>query len=363
MKRFRQVLILAGMVLLLALPGISTAQEDTFVGEQDVPPRPVKRVNPTYPLNMSRAGVEARVVVDFVVDSKGNVVNAHVFSSNNPWFERPAINAISKWHFEPGLKEGRPVNARMRIPITFSLTEGGRNVSGWKITKGKGHESLPPAFQWETAPKPVDSTFPIYPFDALVAGTKGKTLVQFIVGKDGSVIDSKVIETSAPEFGEAVQAMIETWKFDPALKADGSHCFAVLSIGHEFSLTDTSDVPVSQPAREILRLLKKHSKEIKELNELDSMPTPERRTPPVYPTALRNKGMAGEAMIEFFIDKVGDAQLPHSVSATSPEFGYAATQAVATWRFSPPTVKGKPVIARARIPVSFATRDASADQP
>jgi hypothetical protein len=34
--------------------------------------------------------------------------------------------------------------------------------------------------------------------------------------------------------------------------------------------------------------------------------------------------------------------LPRIVSASAPEFGYAAAQAVATWRFTRPERKGKP---------------------
>jgi len=45
------------------------------------------------------------------------------------------------------------------------------------------------------------------------------------------------------------------------------------------------------------------------------------------------------------------------VSATAPEFGYAAAQAVATWRYEPPLLDGKPVIARVQIPVSFTVHD------
>ena len=47
----------------------------------------------------------------------------------------------------------------------------------------------------------------------------------------------------------------------------------------------------------------------------------------------------GDATVEFFVDKNGDVQLPQIISCTMPEFGYAAVQAVATWRFAPPPVE------------------------
>jgi TonB family protein len=98
-----------------------------------------------------------------------------------------------------------------------------------------------------------------------------------------------------------------------------------------------------------------HRKEprIHPLKKLDVMPKALSRRPPVYPSTLREAGRPGEALIEFYIDEKGDAQLPRIVSASAPEFGYAAAQAVATWRFEPPMKNGKPVIARAQIPVAF----------
>ena len=93
------------------------------------------------------------------------------------------------------------------------------------------------------------------------------------------------------------------------------------------------------------------------MEKLDAVPQALSRRPPVYPSALADVGQPGEAMIEFYIDKNGDAQLPRIVSASAPEFGYAAAQAVATWRFEPPMQDGKAVIARAQIPVNFTVHD------
>lgn len=46
-------------------------------------------------------------------------------------------------------------------------------------------------------------------------------------------------------------------------------------------------------------------------------------------------------------------QMPHIIEATAPEFGYAACQSVATWRFESPLIKGEPAVVRLQVPVSF----------
>jgi TonB family protein len=110
---------------------------------------------------------------------------------------------------------------------------------------------------------------------------------------------------------------------------------------------------VPDEARRILSALKKNPDTIIGANDLDQPLKPLSRRPPAYPTKFLSTGKTGEALIEFFVDRRGDAQLPHIISSTEPEFGYAAAQAVATWRFEAPLKSGKPATVRVRIPVEF----------
>ena len=43
--------------------------------------------------------------------------------STHPAFETSAIEAVSKWTFRPGQKDGRNVPTRMQVPIVFSLND------------------------------------------------------------------------------------------------------------------------------------------------------------------------------------------------------------------------------------------------
>ena len=69
---------------------------------------------------MKQAGAGGEVVVDFVVDASGKVHNAFVASSSQREFEAPAIEAVSKWEFDPGQMRGRAVNTHMQVPIVFN---------------------------------------------------------------------------------------------------------------------------------------------------------------------------------------------------------------------------------------------------
>jgi protein TonB len=94
--------------------------ENAFnLSEIDQKPRPTLRNPPTYPAEMRGKKTEGLVSVIFVVDPSGKVSNAKVEKSSHPAFERPALEAVRQWRFEPGLKGGERVSCRMRAPIRF----------------------------------------------------------------------------------------------------------------------------------------------------------------------------------------------------------------------------------------------------
>lgn len=86
-------------------------------------PVPRFQARPQYPFEMRRAGIAGEVVVDFIVDTSGDVQNAYAIRSSQREFEASAIQAVSKWKFKPGRKGGRDVPTHMQVPIVFTLNE------------------------------------------------------------------------------------------------------------------------------------------------------------------------------------------------------------------------------------------------
>ncbi len=81
------------------------------------------QARPQYPFEMRRAGIAGEVVVDFIVDTNGDVQNAYALRSSQREFEAAAVQAVSKWKFKPGRKGGRDVPTHMQVPIVFTLNE------------------------------------------------------------------------------------------------------------------------------------------------------------------------------------------------------------------------------------------------
>ena len=75
-----------------------------------------------YPSVVCTGGVEWRIVVRFVVDCKGNIVNPLVVRSVDPLLDREAIRLVKsmpKWI--PGRQNGKPVCVIYNVPIRFKL--------------------------------------------------------------------------------------------------------------------------------------------------------------------------------------------------------------------------------------------------
>lgn len=76
----------------------------------------------TYPEIAKKAGVEGRVIVQFVVDETGRVIEPVVVRGVGAGCDEEAVRAVSEAHFTPGKQRGKPVRVKMSLPITFKLS-------------------------------------------------------------------------------------------------------------------------------------------------------------------------------------------------------------------------------------------------
>lgn len=74
---------------------------------------------------------------------------------------------------------------------------------------------------------------------------------------------------------------------------------------------------------------------------------------PVHPPEMQKKFRNGQAVIECVITDTGAVQDVKVVSASEPEFGQAAADAVQQWEFRPGEKAGQPVVVRLQIPFDF----------
>ena len=78
--------------------------------------------NIKYPTIAQENGVQGRVIVQFVVNKDGTIVDPVVVRSVDPYLDKEAlrvIKAMPKW--KPGKQRGKAVRVKYTVPVTFRL--------------------------------------------------------------------------------------------------------------------------------------------------------------------------------------------------------------------------------------------------
>lgn len=107
-------------------PRMAEGEEEVFIVVETMP-EPVggmraiyERV--TYPELAKNAGIEGRVVVQFIVDENGDVIDPRVIRGIGGGCDEAAIEAVRGVKFTPGVQRGRNVAVQFQLPIVFRLS-------------------------------------------------------------------------------------------------------------------------------------------------------------------------------------------------------------------------------------------------
>jgi protein TonB len=83
---------------------------------------PLVRVEPQYPPQAAKRGLEGWVQLRFTITSAGTVADVAVVKSSNPVFERSAMEAVRKWKYEPQMQSGTAVaTAGVDVVLRFKM--------------------------------------------------------------------------------------------------------------------------------------------------------------------------------------------------------------------------------------------------
>lgn len=95
------------------------SQDPFSASEVNQEPRPIFQSAPNYPAEMRGKKVSGVVTLLLVVDASGKVGQVRAETCSNPAFEKPAIDAVRQWKFEPGVKGGQRVACKVRVSFKF----------------------------------------------------------------------------------------------------------------------------------------------------------------------------------------------------------------------------------------------------
>ena len=101
-------------------PAPRPVQKVMRVGSGVKPPRQTYSADPLYPPLARDTHIWGTVVVDAVIDERGNVVQARVVSGH-PLLMDAALKAVLLWKYEPTTLNGQPVSVELQVQVHFKL--------------------------------------------------------------------------------------------------------------------------------------------------------------------------------------------------------------------------------------------------
>lgn len=116
----RLTVVLTAACLLLLLAACQSARIYK-VAQLQTPPKVVSKVEPEYTDDARTAKIQGPVVLSLMIDPQGRAKNIQVTKSLDKGLDQQAIAAIEKWHFAPGIKDGKAVRVAATIEVNFRL--------------------------------------------------------------------------------------------------------------------------------------------------------------------------------------------------------------------------------------------------
>ena len=205
--------------------------------------------NIKYPEAAEKNGIQGRVICTFVVKDDGSVTNVQILRSVNNLLDNEAvrvIQAMPKW--VPGKQNGEPVFVKYTLPITFKLDTPKSQPHMVKVVDTVVPDTTPvsttkvfdvveqmPQFGSYTYKKfipdpqnPQKGTYVTktesgtagllaflnrnvkYPVKAEENGIQGRVLCSFVVERDGSITEVKVIRSVDPSLDKEAVRVIQS---------------------------------------------------------------------------------------------------------------------------------------------------------
>lgn len=80
--------------------------------------------NIVYPAQAVTEKIEGRVLLQFVVSKRGRIKDVEVVKSAHPLLDAEAVRVLERMpRWVPGQKDGKPVNVKFSLPVTFKLNK------------------------------------------------------------------------------------------------------------------------------------------------------------------------------------------------------------------------------------------------
>lgn len=343
-------------------------------GAKIIPPKLIKKVEPIYPAEAKKAGIEGVVILEATTDLYGRIAGVKVLRSI-PALDQAAMDAVKQWVYEPMIIGGKPRPVVFTVTVRFNLDDGkkpkvggvvsgvsggvqggvvggvtggveggvsggvaGGGISAQDLTKFEGDavravgKIKPPVLIKEVPPR--------YPEVARQARVEGIVILEAKADEQGNVVDAKVLR-SIPILDQAAIDAVKQWKYEPML-IDGKPRKIIFTVTVRFVLHEgTKEDAMEAFAAGAVRAIKdiKPPKLVKEVA-------------PVYPEIARQSIVEGVVILGVKTDEKGQVK-DLIVLRSIPLLDQAAIDAVRQWVYEPLVIDGKAVSVVFTVTVRF----------
>ena len=229
-----------------APPAVRAAGTKPIAGSDVLVPRRTRNVEADYPTRALIAGITGTVIVELLIDTKGNVREARPVKSV-PELDEEAVKAARKWKFEPTVINGTAVEVLSYASIRFGQTTEpipadqlamavfyyarglltpARSALNSAIAKSRDDrvrfEGYVPGGNagsrgGMTAPVKTKDVRPGYPQSALSSRTQGTVIIEALLDTMGKVGRARVVSKPSVLDAAALNAVLQ-WEFQPATR-------------------------------------------------------------------------------------------------------------------------------------------------
>ena len=348
---------------------------DASGGGKVMPSMLVKEVEPVYPVEARKAGIEGIVILEATTDLYGRVADVKVLRSV-PALDQAAIDALKQWVYEPIVIDGKPRAVTFTVTLQFTLddekkpkageiggvhggvlsgvsggvqggvaggVEGGvkggvQGAVGGGVAGGVKSAQDLIKFEGDAVravgkikpPTLIKMVPPRYPEVARQARVEGIVILEAKTDEEGSVIDAKVLR-SIPILDQAAIDAVKQWKYEPLFVA-GKARKVIFTVTVRFILDEGSKKYV----------MKKFAQgAIRAENDIKP-PKLIKEVAPVYPEVARVAMIEGVVILGVKTDEEGQVK-DLIILRSIPLLDQAAIDAVRQWVYEPMIVDGKAV--------------------
>ena len=175
-----------------------------------------------YPVEAAKKKIEGRVVCEFIVAKDGTITSPKVLRGVDPLLDAEAIrvlNMMPRW--TPGVQGGKAVNSKFTLPIMFRVKSEPKAPATTSSKDSKDQvfvvvEKMPQFPGGTAALNKFLSQNIKYPTAAFEKGIQGRVICQFVVSKDGTITNLKVLGGVDPSLdAEAIRVINSMPKWVP----------------------------------------------------------------------------------------------------------------------------------------------------